>query len=264
MNNFEYKYISNQRVFRYAKGKSLMRGDEIHSYYEILYYMGGDACLLTEKFETAIQENSLIIIPKECYHKFKITNQENYTRLCLNFPVVVESQHLYQQIFTDIKIVSPNSYIKNNLHRIIEVLKNPDCGEFKENLLNSALSMLLVEIAVAPLVTQPILRQDEQLITKCIKYIEKHLRDDISIPDISNEMAVSPSTLHLCFKEHLGISVYKYITEKRLILAYKLISDGKKPTKIYKLCGYNDYPTFYKAYKKKFGTEPAKQNEQFL
>ncbi|MBQ9985049.1 MAG: AraC family transcriptional regulator [Oscillospiraceae bacterium] len=74
---------------------------------------------------------------------------------------------------------------------------------------------------------------------------------------ISKEMNVSQATMFLCFKKQLGIPIYKYITEKRLIYAYKLITEGNPPTKIYSECGYKDYATFYKAYVKMFGHPPS-------
>jgi AraC-like DNA-binding protein len=55
----------------------------------------------------------------------------------------------------------------------------------------------------------------------------------------------------------LGISVHRYITEKRMMHAFSKIKDGALPTKIYTECGYNDYATFYKAYVKIFGKAPS-------
>ena len=71
-------------------------------------------------------------------------------------------------------------------------------------------------------------------------------------------MNVSEATLFKCFKKNLGISVYKYILEKRLLMAHKLIRSNKNPTKIYLECGYTDYPAFYKGYVKMFGHSPSK------
>jgi len=264
MDTFEYKYRDNNAFFRYAKGESLMRGDEIHPFYEILYYMGGDATLLTEKFESKLNNNSLIIIPKECYHKFKILNQNNYTRLFIQFSLTADTELTYNNIFSEIRVVTPNNYILSVLNRITEVLSEICYAESKNNLLKSALPMLLAELSATSFTVQPTLRKDEHLITKCINFIDNRLNTPLFVSDIAREMGVSVSTLHLCFKDHLGISIYKYITEKRLILAHKMISQGDKPTKIFTDCGFNDYPTFFKAYKKKFGVSPTKTKRKTL
>ena len=260
MNNFEKNFKHNKIAFRYAKGKSLVSGDEIHSYYEILYYMKGNATFLSEQFEEELDENTLIIIPKETYHKFQIKNNEEYTRLVLNFPDIDELDDLIYGVFTKIKIIENiNPNITHLINRIIEILNSnePECN--KKPLLFAAFYMLLAELNATTLsIFIPIARESELLISRCIKYIDQNFLKSISVEQISKEMFVSSSCLHQSFKKHLGISVYKYITEKRLIYAHKLISIGHNPTSVYLECGYNDYPTFYKAYVKKFGNPPCK------
>ena len=48
-----------------------------------------------------------------------------------------------------------------------------------------------------------------------------------------------------------------YINNKRLILAKSKIEKGEKPTRVYLDCGYENYPTFYRAYKAKFSIKPT-------
>lgn len=260
MNTFERIVNYNKMTFRYAKGKSLVTGDEIHPCYEILYYMKGNAIFLSEQFEKTLEEGSLIIIPKETYHKFQIENPEDYTRLVFNFPDITELDDLIDGVLSKIKIIeNVGSNITHLINRIIEILTGEEQGNSQKTLLYASLYMLLAELNVGKShIFTPLMRNSDQLISRCIKYIDLNFARDISVEQISKIMCVSASSLYSCFKRHLGISVYKYITEKRLIHAYKLIVNGSNPTKIYTDCGYNDYPTFYKAYVKKFGTSPSK------
>lgn len=236
-----------------------MSGDEIHPYHEILYYMKGDAAFLSEQFEEVLEENTLLIIPKEAYHKFRIGDQADYTRLVLNFPDIAELNGLISTVLSEIKIIKPiNPNISHLLNRIIGVLSEKKQENTANSLLYAAFNMLLAELSSASLPTaMPEIRESDLLISRCIKFIDQNFTKDISVEQIAKEMGVSTSSLHLCFKRHLDISVYKYITEKRLINAHKLITRGASPTKIYHDCGYNDYPTFYKAYKNKFGISPS-------
>ena len=64
MEFFEYKNRYNQISFRYAIGKSLIQGNEIHPYHEILYYMKGNALFMSDRFEEKLSEGTLLIIPK--------------------------------------------------------------------------------------------------------------------------------------------------------------------------------------------------------
>nr|MBQ4319131.1 AraC family transcriptional regulator [Clostridia bacterium] len=68
---------------------------------------------------------------------------------------------------------------------------------------------------------------------------------------------VSESTLFRTFRKELGITLHRYITEKRLSYARKLIMDNENPTNIFLDCGYGDYSSFYRAYSKMFGHPPS-------
>ena len=54
-----------------------------------------------------------------------------------------------------------------------------------------------------------------------------------------------------------------FINNQRLNLAKSLIEKGEKPTKIYLDCGFSNYPTFYRAFKAKFGYKPNETIRKF-
>ncbi len=257
--NFENKLTYNQIFFRYAKGKSLKSGHEIHPYNEILYYMGGGGRLLTENFEENLINGTLIIIPKNTYHQITLSQQSEYTRFVLNFP----DMDLPSVSDDGIKLLYPvEKNIIFAIDRMCEILSKQVFGQCETTLLYGAFLMLLAEISMdTPKNIMPKLRGNSELISKCIKYIDENFVSDLSIEKIAKEMNVSSSALFQCFKRQLGTSVYKYITEKRMIHAHELISGGRLPTKIYADCGYNDYATFYKAYIKMFGHVPSEDRE---
>ena len=90
-----------------------------------------------------------------------------------------------------------------------------------------------------------------------VEYINENLKNSVSIKKLSEKLNISESALTHTFKKEMGISVHKYIQQKRLVFARKLIEEGKKPTKIYFDLGYSEYSAFYKAYFKMFGHPPS-------
>ncbi len=255
MEQFEYKIILNNITFRYAKGESLEKGDEIHNQNEILLYIKGGATFLSEQFEETLREYSLLIIPKGSYHKFILNNQKEYTRIGFLFP----SEATQSILPNEIKIIP---FLEDDVLRLLkkigEKLSVKEKSQSDKRWLLSAFQLLLCELENNNLLSvSPIFREQHLLISRCIDFIEKNLSRTLTVDLISKEMGVSVSALHLCFKKHLGISVYKYITEKRLIKANASIITGLNPTEVYKSCGFNDYPTFYKAYLKKFRHKPS-------
>ncbi len=261
-NYFEEKTSYNQISFRYAKGKSLKTGNEIHPFHEILFYIDGKATFLSENFKEELTEGTLLIIPKEMYHKFLIKNEKNYTRFVINFPDFEIIKPLLPQAMSEIKIIKEiNINLRNILNRMCDIISKEKSESAKVNLYGSFLS-LISEICIdTKSAVTPKSREKELLISKCIGYIDNNYTLPICVDDIAQEMFVSAATLFQCFKNELGISLHKYITEKRMIYARNRILNGENPTNIYTHCGYNDYSSFYKAYVKMFSHSPSKDKD---
>ena len=54
----------------------------------------------------------------------------------------------------------------------------------------------------------------------------------------------------------MGVSVYRYITQRRLIAAKSLIGQKLPLEEISQQVGFSDYSTFYRAFKQEFGISP--------
>ena len=257
---FEKKLTYNQITFRYAVGESIEKGNEIHPYCEILYFMDGSGVFLSEQFQENTQKESLFLIPDGNYHRFQLENQNNYARLVITFPRPSIEGEIVNSLMDEIKIIKDvREEIKETLKRMAEVLSSSDDSTAVGVYLYGSFLMVMAELSLfTPSLELPTFTPKNQLISSCIKYIEDNLTENLSVKIIAEEMNVSEATLFKCFKKNLGISVYKYILEKRLLMAHKLIRSNKNPTKIYLECGYTDYPAFYKGYVKMFGHPPSK------
>ena len=95
------------------------------------------------------------------------------------------------------------------------------------------------------------------LIDKATSYILEHLDKIRGIDEISDALYVTKSHLHHIFIKYLRMTPAKYILSKRLLRAQKRILRGGKPTDVYTECGFEDYATFFRNYKKYFGYAPS-------
>ncbi|MBQ7900800.1 MAG: helix-turn-helix transcriptional regulator [Clostridia bacterium] len=257
-NLFEYTLSCKQVKFRYARGQSLADGNEFHAYHEILYYKDGGAAFLAENYCEELTKGTLLIIPRESYHQFDIKNQNCYTRLVLNFPES-EVADIAPNAVDGIRVFkNPNSHIYNILERMCSVLSGGQDSAASRSLMYGLYISLISEISLSCSEAElPMSRDKNSVAYRCVQYIDDNCFRQLSVEKIAAEINVSPSSLFHTFKAELGISLYKYITEKRLIYAHRLISSGEKPTKIYMQCGFNDYSCFYKAFVKMFGHPPS-------
>ncbi len=98
-------------------------------------------------------------------------------------------------------------------------------------------------------------RYDKQ-ISDILTYINRHLNEDLSNEALSKQFYVSKYYLMHKFKEHTGYTLHAYVQQKRLLHAKDLMQDGVPVLKAASLCGFSDYSTFLRAFRKFFGIPP--------
>ena len=95
-----------------------------------------------------------------------------------------------------------------------------------------------------------------ELLDRITAYIEKHYSAHITVDDLARQFYVSNSTISHLFKQKMGVSLYRYITQRRLIAAKSLIGQKVPLEEISQTVGFSDYSTFYRAFKQEFGISP--------
>lgn len=95
-----------------------------------------------------------------------------------------------------------------------------------------------------------------ELLDKVTAYIEAHYDEHITVSDLSRKFYVSDSSISHLFKEKMGISLYRYVTQRRLISAKNLIAAGIALEQVGSKVGFSDYSAFYRAFKQEYGISP--------
>jgi AraC-like DNA-binding protein len=104
--------------------------------------------------------------------------------------------------------------------------------------------------ADSPRVEQP------ELLDRVMAYVEAHLAQKITLADVAKHFWVSQSTISQTFRNKMGVSFYRCVTQRRLIAAKTLILQGLPLEHINEKVGFTDYSTFYRAFKQEFGISP--------
>ena len=100
-----------------------------------------------------------------------------------------------------------------------------------------------------------------ELTDRVTAYIELHYGETITICDLSRHFFVSESTISHQFRQKMGVSLYRYITQRRLIAAKTLILNGMPLDQVSRDVGFTDYSSFYRAFKQEFGISPRRYRE---
>ena len=105
--------------------------------------------------------------------------------------------------------------------------------------------------------TKAITELQPELINEIIAYIDEHFTDNISLEDLSIKYHISKSCLNSLFQKKLRISCYQYIRKKRLAESIRLIRAGVPFKQVASQVGFNDYSSFYRAFKNTYKISPA-------
>ena len=97
----------------------------------------------------------------------------------------------------------------------------------------------------------------DTLVMAIIDHINMHLTAPLSLEILCRNFFISKSHLQRLFHRSTGMTLWNYITLKRLTFAQKQIRDGISATQAAANSGFPDYSTFFRAYKNRFGRSPT-------
>lgn len=101
------------------------------------------------------------------------------------------------------------------------------------------------------------MKNQKEVIKKVVDYIERNLEKEINLDNISKNVGYSKFYLNRIFTEHTGITIYKYLQNRRLtIAAEKLIKTDKPITQIAYEAGYDTQQSFSFAFKQIYSYPP--------
>jgi AraC-like DNA-binding protein len=98
--------------------------------------------------------------------------------------------------------------------------------------------------------------QYDERIVNILSYINENLDSDLSIDNIASRFYMNRYYLMHHFKNQTGYTLHNYILQKRIAKAAALIKKGLQITYVSDQCGFKDYSSFVRAFKKSFGLSP--------
>lgn len=260
----DYMYSSNSpKINKYRM--------HLHKYYEFLYFISGDATYIVENSEYSASAGDLFITRPNELHAIVFNSPVQYERkfvqisdmflagLDIDLLKFINRRPLgeFNKISAEtVREYNLDKYFYNIEHYVVNRVPESDLMiktymiQFLVNINNifakNFESAQLKKRAVNPKI---------ELI---IKYINENLHEQIKLDTLADMLFINK--YHLChiFKEATGLSVKEYINTRRIAKAKSLITEGKDLTSVCFQCGFNDYSTFYKTFKRFTGKSPKK------
>jgi AraC-like DNA-binding protein len=242
-----------------------------HEFYEILYFISGHVnYIIGDKFYH-LQNGDLLIIPPSILHNpvfedFSVP-YERYV-LWISCSTLEQLLSVDQELLECLSTPDTTHYLLRrnmtawgNFRSIFTSLE--DTMHKKKPLYRAQIKAfilhLMVEYNQALLAgstsIQPGVR--DNLLTNVLHYIRNHITDDLSLDTISREFIIDKYSLSHLFKEKMGISYYQYVLQQRLLLGKDLLLNGMPANKVCFCCGFNDYSSFFRAFRKEYEVSPT-------
>ena len=254
---FSYYIEDDSCHFKYARGKPSASGREFHSYDEMVLFLDGNVQFLSKNIQLTLTPGTLVLIPREQFHQFAVTQEQRYTRCILGFRQIPALQELMGQVMREITVIPHPTQQTLELFRQLMEAAEKGLPEL-QLMVPAVLTLLLTEQkqgntpGIRELVTL------SEVTHRTLDYIDSNLTKPLSLPGIAQALNVSASTLSHRFKEDLNIPVYHYIVKKRLSVAGSYIEQGMALHTAATMSGFTDYAGFFRLYKKYYGHAPGK------
>ena len=91
-----------------------------------------------------------------------------------------------------------------------------------------------------------------------LSYIDEHIKDKISLNELSKQVGYSPFYFSKLFSETMGISVTGYIRTRKLQYAMASLVEGEKVLDVALMYSFESHEGFTRSFSKMFGTTPSK------
>ncbi|MBC2581627.1 AraC family transcriptional regulator [Clostridium sp. DJ247] len=279
--NSKRGYLQEDFIFFHLKDKNQPEFElHYHDFNKIIIFISGKVTYLVEGKAYDLRPWDILFVNKNEIHKPIIDLNVDYERIILwvnsrflknyssnNCNLQSCFEITYKQKYNLLRLNSNfTRSIKYTTFKLEDASKSNEFGS--QILKNSLFLQLMVYLNRLVLGCEYIEQHNEarydKNINDIINYINENLSGDLSLDTISEQFYVSKYYLMHKFKKQTGCTIHSYITQKRIIMANNLVKKGKNITEACVECGFGDYSSFIRAFKKLFGMAPKQYYRNIL
>lgn len=259
-------------IFHYREPRPNTVEVHHHDFYEVYYLIRGEVEHWVDGRIIRMQAGDLLLInPKELHRPIVTSDTQVYERIVL----WINKEYL-ETLFSDrmnlsrcFDTESPNhthlirpSYSERPVltARLSEMVREYYSRELGSDL--SVYGLFLQFMVQLNRIAQKEQVQPEEgqklspLVENVLSYISEHLAEPMTLESIAVRFYVSKYYLSHAFSREVGVSVYRYVLLRRLLMARQLLTAGENAGQVCRSCGFSDYTSFYRAFKSEYGISP--------
>ena len=236
--------------------------------FEVYLFLKGDGDFVIEGNVIPLERGTLIFTLCGQTHKLLLkSNKEPYERIALMF-----GEKFFPKGCEELLEIAANGGCVANLNEneinwfleSIEILKNTTVKSGVNALAASFINLSIYKIMSASKASDFYDETDDDLVKQIIRYIDRHLSEDISLGVIEKELYRDKAYLGRRFKAVMGCSIWEYTMRKRIFCAREQLYLTQSVADAYAVSGFADYSAFYRKYKRYVGCSPSEDLNNFL
>lgn len=236
-----------------------------HDHYEIYLFLEGDTRYKIEKDIYTMQPNDMIIVRKHEMHRICHNSNSRYHRMNLKLMPEFfqqfhceeyESQFLNTQSGISHKISAKQVRAIGLYDAFLRLRKYSEA--YTQDPLSPILIAVLTEVLYLihkiPRFAPPDITDNPM--QPLLQYLNQHYTETITLDMLQQQFFMSKYYLCRSFHKATGLTIHEYLCRKRLTRVRELTAEGRNITEAAHLSGFHDYSSFYRAYRKEYGTSP--------
>jgi len=236
-----------------------------HPEYEIFCPIEGNSInRRIDGYEYSVAPGSLLFIPPGVSHDHKVLSKRLYRHISIHIEpdfITELGGHLFQPLF------NPRQACYQDDSGLAGIFAKSllECTDMDRKVRDIAIKgriMSLLSHFFNRQTGKIAYRQvsNNRRIAVILNYIYDNLDKPLSLDILSRIFAISKDHLNKLFRIETGCSIERYIRNLRLGIARQQIGMGRGAEETAYSVGFNDYSTFFRAYKAYFGEAPFKTN----
>lgn len=265
---------SNFHITRISSPKEALHIHS-HNYFQIYYVISGRITHHLEKSTAVLTSGDIFILPPNQPHYIETVdgevdfyslsfmpdyfqNVKEANKLILDFLLYLQTEQT-EKIEPKVSLSYEDTMLTNALlKRIMAEFSDNKTG--KNEIIKETVSVLLSLFARVyfeenvPALTA---KGNRQLVMHSIEYIKTHFDEEITLSEIVRHSAMSKTNFCTIFNSITGMPFKEYLNRYRIERAAELIASGEKVSVAGNYCGFSDFSTFYRNFKKYMKMSPS-------
>lgn len=267
----QYMLSKDYEIFYYSDLHFRSVGRHSHDYYEFYFFVEGAVTMEVGGRRYPLAAGDVVIVPPGVPHRAELTDASiPYRRfvfwLGLDYAEALAAQSRdcvlclrraeAGRFHWHFDLLTFNS-LRNALFELLDELQTDRFGKQAQIDLNIRQLLLLLSRLVHEQADRSSHRETVSKYEAITAFIDAHLEEDLSLDRLAREFYLSKYYIAHLFQERVGLSVHQSVIKKRLAACRGAIQSGAGIGEACLACGFRDYSSFYRAFRKEYGMSPS-------